>query len=110
MPSNTPVKLSEGNKEDNEEKLKDVATPQKALVKFIDQRSESDEAISSGDEPSHLTREVNKEIRKRRKTIVNSFRLAELVPTTNTPHSNYRRKSIVILTTQTVIDAKAEQQ
>lgn len=105
MPSNTPVKLSEGNEDDNEGR--DVATPQKALVRFIEHPSESDE--NSGDEPSHLSREVSKEIRRRRKTIVNSFRLAELVPTKNTPHSNYRRKSVVVLTTETVIDAKAEQ-
>lgn len=108
MPSNTPVKLSEGNEDDHEGKVRDVVTPQRALVKFIEHPSESDE--NGGDEPSHLSREVTKEIRRRRKTIVNSFRLAELVPTTNTPHSNYRRKSVVVLTTETVIDAKAEQQ
>ena len=108
MPSNTPVKISEGNEDDNEEKERGAPTPQNALVRFIEHPSESDE--NSGDEPSHLSREVSKEIRRRRKTIVNSFRLAELVPTTNTPHSNYRRKSVVVLTTETVIDAKAEQQ
>lgn len=108
MPSNTPVKLSEENVDDSEGKTRDIATPQKALVKFTEHPSESDEY--SGDEPSHLSREVSKEIRRRRKTIVNSFRLAELVPTKNTPHSNYRRKSVVVLTTETVIDAKAEQQ
>lgn len=109
MPSNTPVKPSEGNEDDSEQNLKDSEPPQKVLVKFTAERlSESDD--NSGDEPSHLRREVVKEIRSRRKTIVNSFRLAELVPTTNTPHSHYRRKSIVVLTTETVIDAKAEQQ
>ena len=108
MPSNTPVKLSEENVGENGEKSSDVASPQNALVKFIEPHSESDG--NSSDEPTHLSREVTKEMRKRRKTIVNSFRLAELVPTTNTPHSNYRRKSIVVLTTETVIDAKAEQQ
>lgn len=107
MSRNTPAKLSEGNVDDAEGKEGDVVT-QRSLVKFVEHPSESDE--NSGDEPSHLSREVTKEIRKRKKTIVNSFRLAELVPTTNTPHSNYRRKSVVVLTTETVIDAKAEQQ
>ncbi|KAK2567014.1 Tetratricopeptide repeat protein 16 [Acropora cervicornis] len=81
--------------------------PQKGLVKFVDHLSESDE--NSGEDSSALNQEVSKEIRRRRNTIVNSFRLAELVPTTNTPHSQYRRKSIAVLTTETVIDAKAEQ-
>ena len=107
MSRNTPAKLSEGNVDHTEGKEGDDVT-QRALVKFVEHPSESDE--NSGDEPSHLSREVTKEIRKRKKTIVNSFRLAELVPTTNTPHSNYRRKSVVVLTTETVIDAKAEQQ
>ena len=108
MPIITPVKLSLENERGNEEEKSAVTTPQAALIKFVEPHSDSDE--NNGEEPSLLSREVTKEIRKRRKTIVNSFRLAELVPTTNTPHSNYRRKSIVVLTTETVIDAKAEQQ
>ena len=107
MPRNTPVKPPEGNEKDNEEYSRKSALSEKPLVKFIEHVSESDE---NSDEPSTLSHEVTKEIRKRRNTIVNSFRLAELVPTTNTPHSQYRRKSIVTLTTETVIDAKAEQQ
>lgn len=109
MERNTPVKLSEGNEEESEENLKETELPQKPLVKFVEHLSESDDN-NSGDEPSPLTREATKEIRNRRNTIVNSFRLAELVPTTNTPHSQYRRKSITVLTTETVIDAKAEEQ
>lgn len=105
MPSNTPVKPLEGNEEDNEQNLRDSELPR---VNFIEHLSESDD--NGSEEPTALSREATKEIRKRRNTIVNSFRLAELVPTTNTPHSQYRRKSIVVLTTETVIDAKAEQQ
>lgn len=108
MSRNTSVKPPEGNEEDSEEYSRESALSEKPLVKFIEHVSESDD--NSGDEPSTLSREVTKEIRRRRNTIVNSFRLAELVPTTNTPHSQYRRKSIVTLTTETVIDAKAEQQ
>lgn len=107
MPIDAPVRLSSENENGNAEEKSDVPSLQTALVKFVEPHSESDE--NNGEEPSPLSREVTKEIRKRRKTIVNSFRLAELVPTTNTPHSNYRRKSIVVLTTETVIDAKAEQ-
>lgn len=108
MSRNTPTEVVEqriANGGENEAKLKE---PQKGLVKFVDRLSESDE--NSGEDSSALNQEVTKEIRRRRNTFVNSFRLAELVPTTNTPHSQYRRKSIAVLTTETVIDAKAEQQ
>lgn len=104
MSRSTPVEQPDENVEENEDKVKE---PQKAIVKFVDHPSESDG--NSGDESSALNREVTQEIRRRRKTIVDSFRLAELVPTTNTPHSQYRRKSIALLTPETVIDAKAEQ-
>lgn len=107
MSRNTPTKVVAqpiANGGENEA-LKET---QKGLVKFVDHLSESDE--NSGEDSSALNQEVSKEIRRRRNTIVNSFRLAELVPTTNTPHSQYRRKSIAVLTTETVIDAKAEQQ
>ena len=109
MPTNAPVKSPEGNEKDGEENDSDLS--QKALVKFeVIEHASAESDDNSGNESSTLSREVTKEIRKRRNTIVNSFRLAELVPTTNTPHSQYRRKSIVILTTETVIDTKAEQQ
>lgn len=106
MSSNTPTKVVAqpiANGGENEAPKE----PQKGLVKFVDHLSESDE--NSGEDSLALDQEVSKEIRRRRNTIVNSFRLAELVPTTNTPHSQYRRKSIAVLTTETVIDAKAEQ-
>ena len=109
MQRNTPDTLPEGDEEESEKNLKENELPEKPLVKFVEHLSESDDN-NSGDEPSPLTREATKEIRRRRNTIVNSFRLAELVPTTNTPHSQYRRKSITLLTTETVIDAKAEEQ
>lgn len=108
MPTNAPVKSPEENEKDGEEN--DSELSQKALVKFeVIEHASAESDDNSGNESSTLSREVTKEIRKRRNTIVNSFRLAELVPTTNTPHSQYRRKSIVILTTETVIDNKAEQ-
>lgn len=109
MPSNTPGKRLEGSDNDNEQK--DCELPTKPVVVFEGNEHVSESDENSGNEAASLySREVTKEIRRRRNTIVNSFRLAELVPTTNTPHSQYRRKSIVILTTETVIDTKAEQQ
>lgn len=109
MPSNTPGKRLEGSDNDNEQKDCELATKPVVVFEGNEHVSESDE--NSGNEAAGLySREVTKEIRRRRNTIVNSFRLAELVPTTNTPHSQYRRKSIVILTTETVIDTKAEEQ
>lgn len=109
MPSNTPGKRLEGGDNDNERK--DCEPPTKPVVVFEGNEHVSESDENSGNEAASLySREVTKEIRRRRNTIVNSFRLAELVPTTNTPHSQYRRKSIVILTTETVIDTKAEEQ
>lgn len=65
---------------------------------------ESDEVENDG-----LSVQLAIEKKQRKKTIVNSFRLAELVPTTSTPYSSYRRKSIAF-TVQSVVDTKAEEQ
>ena len=104
MPSNSPERPSNGSDWE-------ASKPgEKTQVTFTAEHlCESDD--SSGDEPfTNLSRQATKEIKKRRNTIINSFRLAELVPTTHTPFSSYRRKSVVVLTAQTVVDAKAEQQ
>lgn len=61
------------------------------------------------EEKDALSVQLAIEKKQRRKTIVNSFRLAELVPTTSTPYSSYRRKSIAF-TVQSVVDVKAEEQ
>lgn len=61
-------------------------------------------------ENSVLSREIVKEQKRRKNTIVGSFRLAELIPTSNTPFTNYRRKSSSILNAELVVDEKATEQ
>ena len=84
----------------------------KERVRFAEESSPTPKIFTpDGEEDERLARDglLALEKRQRRKTIVNSFRLAELVPTTSTPHSSYRRKSIAF-TVQSVVDVRAEEQ
>ena len=87
---------------------------------IVEPRKSSSEGNSSEDEfgkfeqsdreSADLSLEIVREQRRRRKTIVSSFRLAELVPTSNTPFTNYRRKSTSVLNAELVVDYKANEQ
>ena len=61
-------------------------------------------------ENSTLSLEIVREQKRRKNTIVGSFRLAELIPTSNTPFTNYRRKSSGILNAELVVNEKATEQ
>ena len=87
---------------------------------IVEPRKSSSEGNSSEDEfgkfeqsdreSADLSLQIVREQRRRRKTIVSSFRLAELVPTSNTPFTNYRRKSKSVLNAELVVDYKANEQ
>ena len=90
------------------------------VLTIVEPRKSSSEGNSSEDEfgkfeqsdreSADLSLEIVREQRRRRKTIVSSFRLAELVPTSNTPFTNYRRKSTSVLNAELVVDYKANEQ
>ena len=116
MPTTTPINPAEESERDDGQTRETSSSADRRTVTLAiqpkDQATssggESDEY--SGEEASVLGRQMNNELKKRRKTIVNSFRLAELIPTQNTPYSSYRRKSVYMLTAQSVVESKADEQ
>jgi hypothetical protein len=111
-PSNgANARKSEVNSTEHEQEKVRFILPAKEQQTALALRTvESDRSESGEEEPGDdLSIQLALEKRQRRKTIVNSFRLVELVPTTSTPYSSYRRKSIAF-TVQNVVDVKAEEQ
>lgn len=105
-------KTAENTKENDHEKIRFVLPEKESETTLALRHNESDRS-ESGEEESDLANDLSIQLalekRQRRKTIVNSFRLVELVPTTSTPYSSYRRKSIAF-TVQSLVDTKAEEQ
>lgn len=102
----------------NEKTGEDIKEPCRSIVKSSSKlKTNSDSSgEESGDvdkperEKTTLSREIVKEQKRRKKTIVGSFRLAELIPTSNTPFTNYRRKSTAVLNAELVVDQRATHQ
>lgn len=115
MPTTTPTnqigagELENGVKDDETSLNEQRRVHMQSIVPQSKPSSGGDSDEYSDEGENDFGRQFNNELKKRRRTIVNSFRLAELIPTTNTPYSSYRRKSVV-LTAQSVVDAKAEEQ